>query len=303
MNLRERLTDPEPLLLDSAMGTELSRRGVAVTLPLWSAKALFDNCECVTQIHRENIRTGADIITTNTFRTTARTFSKAGLTPNEARVCTQKAVHLAQAAIMAESPERPIWIAGSIAPLEDCYNSGQPLDWETMLDEHRRQAVWLAESGVDFILLETMNSITEARAATLAAQETGLPVIVSFIIKAPGTILSGESLLVACESLRRLNIAGFGINCTNHRLITEFFNQHLEDLNLPAIAYANAGLLTDQGWIEDATFNPDIYSQVVLEWVKRGVKIVGGCCGTNPEHIRAIKEKVQCDWKSRWTGG
>jgi|TARA_B100000315_G_scaffold188911_1_gene178712 homocysteine S-methyltransferase len=108
------------LLLDGAMGTELLHRGVNVSLPLWSASAVEEAPEIVEQIHRDYMKAGADIITTNTFRTTTRTFLKIGASPDEARAraktSTNEAVRLAKKAASGN-----VMVAGSIAPLEDCY--------------------------------------------------------------------------------------------------------------------------------------------------------------------------------------
>ncbi|HEU0114112.1 MAG TPA: homocysteine S-methyltransferase family protein, partial [Thermomicrobiales bacterium] len=119
--LAARLAAGKPLLLDAAMGTELDRRGVRTTLPLWSAIGLIAAPDVVRQIHLDNLAAGADIITTDTFRTIRRTFAKAGRDPQEGVRLNAVAVDLARAA--RDKANRPdALIAGSIAPLEDCYS-------------------------------------------------------------------------------------------------------------------------------------------------------------------------------------
>ena len=108
-----------PLVLDGAMGTELDRRGVDTGLPLWSAGALLGSPGTVRQIHDDYIDAGADIITGDTFRTTRRTFLRAGL-PDRSAELTSLAVRLARESIAAH-PEAGVLLAGSMAPLEDCY--------------------------------------------------------------------------------------------------------------------------------------------------------------------------------------
>ncbi len=113
------LAKKRPLILDGAMGTELQRRGANTLLPLWSAEALVLSPALVRQIHEEYIRAGADIITANTFRTTRRTFVRTGL-PDRSQRLTTTALSLARQAREAFR-DRDILVAGSIAPLEDCY--------------------------------------------------------------------------------------------------------------------------------------------------------------------------------------
>ncbi|MEK9139284.1 MAG: homocysteine S-methyltransferase family protein, partial [Bacteroidota bacterium] len=117
--LSRMLASRTPLILDGAMGTELQRRGVDTGLPLWSANALMVHPEVILQIHKEYIEAGADIITTNTFRTTRRTFQRANL-PDRSHALTKTALKLAQQA-RESFPDRQLLVAGSIAPVEDCY--------------------------------------------------------------------------------------------------------------------------------------------------------------------------------------
>ena len=110
-----------PLIIDGAMGTELMNLGVDLPLPLWSSVANFDEYDKVVDIHKRYINAGSDIITSNTFRTTARTFKKAGYTDEQAneisKRCTSEAIKAAKEAIN----DKNVLLAGSIAPLEDCY--------------------------------------------------------------------------------------------------------------------------------------------------------------------------------------
>src|SRR5687768_5990580 len=137
------------------MGSDLDRRGLRMSLPLWSAVGLLERPDLVRQIHLENLLAGADIITTDTFRTTARTLRKAGLDPGRAPELDALAVRLAaEARTEAAIPEA--WIAGSIAPLEDCYLPTFETPSDVALAEHQAQAGSLAAAGVDLIMVETM---------------------------------------------------------------------------------------------------------------------------------------------------
>ncbi|HCK98552.1 MAG TPA: hypothetical protein DHW42_00395 [Candidatus Marinimicrobia bacterium] len=294
MTFQEQLNDPKILILDGAMGTELHRRGVNISLPLWSASALWENPDIIREIHADYIKSGADIITTNTFRTDIRTFQKAGLSKQNARQATITAVELAKTAIKIAVPKHKIWIAGSMSPLEDCYHPELAPDYETAVTEHKIKASWLAESGVDFILIETMNSYNEALAATRAALSTGLPVITSFILINKDKILNGDLIDSAYTKLKAEGITALSINCTHHSIISGFLNTYSHKIELPVAAYANAGYYDiEKGWRADPGFSPSKYSKTAKTWTKQSVKILGGCCGSTPLHIRHLWNAVK----------
>ncbi|PIS29109.1 MAG: hypothetical protein COT43_04800 [Candidatus Marinimicrobia bacterium CG08_land_8_20_14_0_20_45_22] len=304
MDFPERLRDNKPLILDGAMGTELARRGFPVRLPLWSAQSVLEHPDAVRKIHEDYIVSGADILTTCTFRTDTRTFQKAGLSSADAKRATFQAVDLVKQSIQDSQLVRKVWIAGSMSPLEDCYHPELVPDPATALREHNEKASWLHESGVDFILIETMNTRSEAITATKAALSTQLPVIVSFILNNDGQIWNGDALTQTASEIIKLGATGISINCTHHRIIT----RAIEDLNQngikPVCAYANAGIYNPHsGWETDPIFTSEFYAETVFSWLQKGVHIVGGCCGINPKTISAIVKKVQRDGESLWTGG
>ena len=293
MNFTEALYHSSPLILDGAMGTELHKRGVSIELPLWSARAIIENPEIIEKIHIDYLNAGADIITTNTFRTDTRTFRKANLSENDARSATKQAIDIAKNAIKSSNSDKDIWIAGSMSTLEDCYHPELSPDYEIALAEHREKASWLAESGANFILIETMNTFNEALAAVNAALETGLPVIVSFILNNECEIFNGDNLYDAYCKLQGLGIDGFSINCSHHSLITEFLFNYTGKIDLPIVVYANAGFYTkEHSWQDDPDFTPEFYADKAYRWINMGAKIVGGCCGTSIDHINAISEII-----------
>src|SRR5262249_26353454 len=144
----------------------------STALPLWSARPLLEDPELVWTIHGDEVASGADVLTADTFRTHARTLAKAGLAERSGEL-TALAVRLAHQA--AAAPGREVFVAGSLSPLEDCYRPDLAPDDDALEREHDAQARRLAEAGVDLILAETHNSVREAAAATRAALRTGLP--------------------------------------------------------------------------------------------------------------------------------
>jgi len=297
-----RLASGHVLLLDGATGTELQRRGVDTGLPLWSARALIEAPEVLSAIHADYIAAGADIITTNTFRTQRRTLTRAGI-GERTRELTQRAVQIARAA--AQRANRQVDVAGSIAPLEDCYSPQLvPPDDELQI-EHAEMAQQLAEAGCDVLLVETMNTIREAVIAAQCARETGLPVCVSFVVGPGGRppdqidpigrdeqliLLSGESMAEAVAALRPIDPAAIMINCVplaySDRALAELRAAYPGPIGL----YANVGHADDQvGWTLTDDVLPAAYAQRAQQWLAQNAVIIGGCCGTTPEHIAALK--------------
>jgi S-methylmethionine-dependent homocysteine/selenocysteine methylase len=297
----KRLQDGPPLLLDAAMGSDLGRRGLATTLPLWSAIGILQRPKLVRQIHRENLLAGANIITTNTFRTTARTLQKAGLDPALAEDLVTTAVRLAAEAKM-DTGRSDALIAGSIAPLDDCYLPTFETPHNVALAEHRAQARNLSAAGVDFLMVETMPTAAEAAIALQAALETSLPATVGFVCapqEAPGAptrLLSGETLATAVARLIDLAPAAIFVNCAAPSVITAALRELRQLTTLPIGGYANVGEIDDDvGWTPDEAMTGERYAREARAWLALGARIVGGCCGTNPTHTAALRRLIDAD--------
>ena len=300
--LTARLTRGEIVLLDGALGTELERRGVETVLPLWSARALLDAPERVREIHEEYVRAGADVLTANTFRTTPRTLGKsalgagvgkvgADLVRAEADRLSALAVSLAAEARSRSASGRDVWIAGSIAPLEDCYHPELMPDLETAEREHREQALRLERAGADVLLVETMNSVGEAVAALRGAKATALPVFVSFLCRGPGEIWNGERLADGVAALLPLRPDAILVNCESSEIAAACLLTLAAATNLPIGCYPNAGSPDMDGgrWQDDPACTPERFAEGAGTWIRLGAQIVGGCCGTTPDHIRAMR--------------
>jgi S-methylmethionine-dependent homocysteine/selenocysteine methylase len=304
-----RLFTGRPLLLDGATGTELQRRGVDTGLPLWSARALIEAPATLRAIHADYISAGADIITTNTFRTQRRTLERAGI-GSRARELTQLAVQIARAA--AHTADRKIFIAGSISPVEDCYAPERvPPNGELWI-EHAELARDLAQAGCDLLLVETMNTIREAVIALRCAATTGLPVGVSFVVGPAGLppdqvnvasvdetsanpkLLSGESIAEAVAAVRAFHPALIMINCVPLAYIDRAFEELRAAHAGPIGIYANVGHADDQtGWTLTDEVMPAATAQHAQHWLQQGAALIGGCCGTTPDHIAALHKMLR----------
>jgi homocysteine S-methyltransferase len=283
------------LILDGAMGTELTRRGVDTTLPLWSASALDAAPGVVAQIHTDYLAAGAVVLTTNTFRTNARALAKAGVA-HRARELTFTAVAVAHAAIRSRGAEergrRPLpLLAGSMAPVEDCYSPDLVPSDDELAVEHGELARNLADAGVDLILAETHNTIREAVAAARAAHATGKPLWVSFTLGPDDHLLSGEALPDAVRAILPFGPQAVLVNCIPVAQVSSALRilRAATPMHIPIGAYGNVGHVDDTvGWTLTDAVTPEAYAEAAREWRDLGATIIGGCCGTTPAHIRAI---------------
>lgn len=270
------LADGRLLLLDGPMGTELGLRGVPLPPPGWSSAALFEAPEVVAAIHADYAAAGAVVHTSNTFRTKARTW------PASWRALTATAVRLARGA--------GGWVAGSIAPLEDCYSP-----WLSPADsrpEHRELAAALAGLGVDVLLCETFPLVREALVAVEEAVATGLETWVAFTAGPEASLLSPAEVAAGAREAAARGAAAVLVNCVPAAATLPYVRA-LREVGLPFGAYANAGAEGEGlGWGPAARADAaERYADQVAGWVEAGATLIGGCCGTGPAHIAALARR------------
>jgi S-methylmethionine-dependent homocysteine/selenocysteine methylase len=278
------------IVLDGAMGTELTRRGIDTTLPLWSASAMLHAPDTVRAIHADYVAAGAQVLTCNTFRTNTRALAKAELA-EQAEVLTRRAVQLAR-----EAAVPGVHVAGSLAPVEDCYEPALVPHQDALVHEHAELARHLAGAGVDLILVETMNTVREAVAACSAVSAVKVPLWVSFTLAPDNTLLSGETLMQAVAAVLPYAPRAILLNCipvaqTEAALaVLADALAGMSDTTRPRIgAYGNVGHVDPVvGWTLTDAVSPIAYAKAAMSWRERGASIIGGCCGTTPAHIAAI---------------
>ncbi|MCP4810189.1 MAG: homocysteine S-methyltransferase family protein [Proteobacteria bacterium] len=264
------------MILDGPLGTELLRRGVPTPLPLWSAWALRNDPDAIAAIHRDYALAGATVHTTNTFRTKRRQLGDAWAD------LARAAVRVARNAVPDDHT-----IAGSIAPLEDCYRPD--LSPERPRAEHRELALLLAEEGCDLLLCETFPHIGEALVAIDEAVATGLPTWASFTAGPETDLLTPDQIHTAALQARERGAVAVLINCIPASRTLEYL--HAVDVGLPFGAYANAGHADEKmGW-EPSEQAPELYADLAQTWVDAGATLLGGCCGTDPRHIAELSRR------------
>jgi S-methylmethionine-dependent homocysteine/selenocysteine methylase len=293
-------------LLDGGIGYELKLRGVEVPSHLdsiWSAQALMADPEAVVSVHHDYIGAGADVLTINNYSVTPQLLDRVGMA-DRVEELTHLAVDLAERA--AESAGRRPRIAGSLPPLESSYRVDLAAERDDVVASYRRLAAVLAER-VDLILCETMASGEEAALAATAASETGLEYWVSFTMQGDrlNTLPSGESLEQAMAALEDLEPAACLVNCCGANFVTDAMPRLAKLTSGPVGGYANAEWVEPVGGhrgpdaeAEDrqrrasSELAPGPYADEARQWLESGATIIGGCCGTRPDHIRALRVLV-----------
>jgi S-methylmethionine-dependent homocysteine/selenocysteine methylase len=282
-----------PRVLDGAGAGELLQRGVAPALRGWGVGALLDAPDEVRRLHRDYASAGAEALTTLTFRVSPYALRRLGLGGRGPELAA-RAVSLAREG--AQEAGREVLVFASQTTLEDCYRPELAPSDAVLEGEHASTARLLAASGADALLLETMNTVREARIAAAQAASTGLPVVVSFACREGGRLLSGEDAGEAAAAVTRPRVAAVGVNCTALRQLMPALVRIAQATSLPLVAYANnAWWAEDSPWLEAREVEPSHYARCALAWRAAGARLVGGCCGTSPAYIAAVSDLLGDD--------
>jgi 5-methyltetrahydrofolate--homocysteine methyltransferase len=292
-NLTAILNEKKLLISDGATGTNLIQRGLpqGKTAEEW----VLENPREILQLHRDFIVAGSDLFLTSTFGGSRIRLEQSGLADRFADV-NSRAVALAKEAAMNQK----LLIAGSIGPLGHMLKPLGPLEEKEADIFYRDQAKILVESGVDILVVETQFDLAEASIGVNAALASGnVPVVCSFSFDRGIKTMMGVSPAKFAQALGKSGVAALGINCgksleDNLKALREL----ADATDLPIWFKPNAGLpkLTDDGKpFYDVT--PEIMASHVESWIESGARIIGGCCGTTPAHLKAIAEVVKKNCK------
>ncbi|MEV1114892.1 homocysteine S-methyltransferase family protein [Actinosynnema sp. NPDC049800] len=284
------------VLLDGGLATELERAGLPVRHPWWTTKALLTdaNRTVLRGVHEQYLRAGAHVITAATMRCNERALRANGLDAAGLGWMVHAAIGVAQAARRsAEAPDA--LIGASMAPVEDCYRP----DLVPPDDELRREHLWLAtelaRARVDLVLVETMNTLREARIALEAVRSVGIRAWVSFVCADGATLLSGEDLGRAARAVEEEGADAVLVNCTPFAE-TERCLEALRANCAGAIgAYPNLEQRTGahaDGPLPTAV-DPAGFADAMSRWrTDYGVDVLGGCCGSTPAHIEELRKAI-----------
>ena len=285
----EALKSGRRLVSDGATGTNLIASGLphGTTPEHW----VLEQPDQIIRLHQEFIAAGADLILTSTFGATSLRLAGSSLAGRAAEV-NQRAVALARQAVGNSS----VWVAGSLGPVGGLLKPYGPLEVEAVTAAYAEQALALAEAGVDLLAIETQFDLGEAKAAIQGVRSvTELPLVCSFSYDRGKRTMMGVSPTQAARQLADLGIDLIGINCG--RSLEENL-QNLVELrqttSLPIWFKPNAGLpQIDANNRTTYSLTPAEMGDLVPAWLEAGAQIVGGCCGTSPEHLAYIARAVK----------
>lgn len=287
--IKERL-GKELLCFDGGMGTLLQEKGLAPgELPeMWN----ITHPDEIRDIHRNYIEAGSDIVLTNTFGANALKFHDETCSLEE--VVKEAVRHVKEAAESAGA-DRQIYTALDIGPTGKLLKPMGDLEFETAYEAFKEVMIWGEEAGVDLIHIETMSDTYELKAAVLAAKEnTSLPVFATTIYDERGKLLTGADVPSVIAMLEGLRVDALGINCgLGPKQMLPVLRDYLKYSSLPVIVKPNAGLPKQKDGQTYYDVDPEKFAELMYEIARMGASVVGGCCGTTPEHIRAMVQRCR----------
>ena len=292
------------LIIDGAMGTMLQQENLTADdfggeeLEGCNENLVLTRPDVLAKIHRAYLEAGADMICTNTFGATPLVLNEYGL-GSKAEEINIRAVELALSAVEEYSTaDWPRFVAGAIGPTTKTLSVTGGISFDELSENFYVQAKALIEGGAHLLLLETSQDMLNVKAASLgvnrAFRETGkqLPIMLSATIEPMGTTLAGQTIDAFYISIEHIKPLSIGLNCATG---PEFMTDHIRSLSELATSYIscypNAGLPDEEGHYHET---PDSLSIKLRGFAEKGwLNIVGGCCGTTPAHIKAIREAVE----------
>lgn len=277
-----------PLVLDGATGTNLIARG----LPAGECveKWVCDNSNVIIRLQREFISAGADVVYAPTFSANKTKLAHYCLEDEVESLC-RELVSASKKAVEGTS----CLVGGDISPTGEFCEPFGLMSFDEMIDIFTEQAEAIYNAGADLFVIETMMSLQEMRAAVFACRKFDLPVFVTCTIDESGHTLTGATPLSCLITLQAMGVSAFGLNCSNGPIaMAEQLKKIYPYAQIPLIAKPNAG----QPNPDDETgctyeLSPQDIGEQIVEVLKSGAQIVGGCCGNTPEHLKEIAKTIK----------
>ena len=277
------------LLADGAIGTNFFKKGLETGYPpeLWNAEQP-DN---VLWLHNAFIDAGSDIILTNSFGGTSYRLK---LHNAESRVADLNFAAAKLARQAADASARDVLVAGSMGPTGELFSPLGALEMDAAIDAFSEQADALADGGVDIIWIETMSSVEEVQAAIAAAKKTGLPICATMTFDTAGRSMMGITPKAFTDLAVDSGLTGFGANCGigPAELMDSVVKFDAKDEDILVIAKGNCGI---PAYVEGEIHyhgSPELMAEYAIFARDAGAAIIGGCCGTTPQHIKAMHDKL-----------
>ena len=288
MEIRERFRGP--LVLDGGLATELERRGADLRDPLWSARVLLEDPDLIRAVHADYFAAGADVAISASYQASFEGFAERGLSRERAAGLMRRSVELAR-----EAAGDDRIVAASVGPYGAVLADGSEYDGRyglsvrQLIDFHAPRVETLLEAGPDLLAIETIPSILEAEAlVTILGTLPGVAAWISFSCPDGAHISDGSSFAdAAALAAASPRVVAVGVNCSPPVHVAALLSS--AGVDAPLLAYPNLGSTWDapsRSWIVEGP-RPDL-GAAATEWRAAGARIVGGCCGTTPDDIRAI---------------
>jgi methionine synthase I (cobalamin-dependent) len=293
--LRDRLERREIIILDGGIGSEMLRRGVT-----WEGHKVDSEPDAIRSIHADYIRAGADVISTNTFQLARRSYLNHFADLDHMRHIGASDLERRAAPLIREGVRRAleareqqgraeVCIAGAMTTLDWCFRPDMAPSLEDMRAEYRETVQAFKDGGADFMLFETFNSSKEARTALEAASELAIPAWVGFVCDSEGRLLNGQTADQLKSGLAGMEPDVLLFNCAPVPDVTRALGELSKAYHKPLGGYAHVGRFDPPDWMFTDEYPPDQYLRAGREWTSIGAQVVGGCCGTTPAHIEALR--------------
>lgn len=278
--------------LDGGVGQEIFQRAGKPRHPLWSVDVMMNQPDIVREVHSDYLNAGAKTLCMNTYTATPTRLKRAGVNHPIEAIYSLASNTLNS---IRESSDTQFDIAGVLAPIEGSYLPNPPRSYQSLLDEFR--LICALQPAVDLLMIETMSNSIEARAACLAAKETGKMYTLGIRVEPNGLLRSGETVEELIAAVKEFEPDGYWINCSAPEEVPVALKQ-IANQHKPFGAYANgfssieplaAGNSVAE-LMERKDLTPLQYAELALDWYQSGARLIGGCCAISPMHMRQTAE-------------
>lgn len=290
--LMQRIVAGEKVMIDGGTGSDVERRGVERVTHGWTGGAALSHPEVVQQVHADYIKTGANLIITNTFATHMGVLRDTGAEA-DFEALNRRAVELAVAARDASGKSSVLVGAG----ISHWTFTGDDPTLDELERNATEQASIMAAAGADVFILEMVIDIERMHCLLRAAHSTGLPVWVGFTVGTEDgelpdptimTLRGGELLADAVQALEGQDVDLVAIMHTDIALVDQCLEVTFSHWSAPVAVYAHDTKRADGAYVFDDVISPEDYAAHAARWLDRGVHVIGGCCGTRPDHMTEI---------------
>lgn len=280
-----------PVIIDGGLSTELERLGAKFDGVLWTGRTLLDDPSLVEQAHANFASAGAEILITASYQVSASGFAELGLTAEQADASLTESVAVARRAAELTGAK----VAASVGPYGATLHDGSEYRGDYGVTQqflevfHRSRVATLVAAKPDYLAVETIPSVLEAKALANVLSEYDIPKWFSFTAKSSTELWTGEPISEAIKAVKDIpGLVAIGFNCVDPAIVTDLIAKVHEHSNLPVIVYPNRGGEWDSEagvWLGQT---PKSLAGWLPEWTAEGVAFVGGCCGTSALDIKGL---------------